>query len=444
MNNKKLQLSLLAFLVLVITGAGIASMIGGHKSKNALKSGAKGLESAMAKKSGTQPVPSLAPPADPVEQLEQQRTGAIGEVRRTRMHPTPENMKKLVALINTDKDTAVLSEALNTLGVLAQRGIDSQQACKLLAQKALDKDFPSRGEALLVAAILGKNKALPVVAAFIKGGGDQTPENIGMLGWASRALSMIATPQSVPIIEKLISETSDPDVRGASYAALAKAGTPQAFSILKQQAQTSTGKDQAYSTAALSESKDPQIRQWIVNAIQDGTLGKDAISTLAMMPAAPDIFGRVLTEAGLSPGKQIDMLKQIATGIQGDPDRKKLVLALAPLVYSGDVSVQEEAMKLVAQAGGKKVADIIKPFLSSDNPDLRRDAFFSYMKFANADNYKYLFDFLDDQNPETRRMAIFMIGRFYGASDRSALEQAAQSSDAFIRDKARQYLSSLN
>ncbi len=442
MDKKKLQLSFWAFLALVFTGACLVMLLGAHKSKNGLKAGTKGRRTVAAKKSFPPPVPSLAPPAAPEGRSGQQRAGAIDEVRLTRLHPTPANMKKLFALLDTDKDTAVLSEALNTLGVLAQHGVDSEKASKLLARKALDKDFPSRGEALLVTAILEKDKALPVISAFLQGGGNKTQENVAMLGWASRALGMIATPQSVPIIEKLLCETSDPDVRGHSFAALAKAGTPEAFSILEKQAQTSAGKNQAYSAAALSESKDPKISRWIAGAIQDGTLGKEAVAMLAMMPAAPDIFGKVLS--GLGPAKQLDILKQIAPGLQGNPDRQKLALALAPLVYSADAKVQAEAITMMGNSGGKKVAGIIKPFLSSEDPEVRKDAFFSYMKFTAADNYKYLFDFLDDQDPQTRRMAIFMIGKFYGASDRGALEQAAQSEDTFIKDKARQYLSSLN
>ncbi|MDR3566869.1 MAG: HEAT repeat domain-containing protein [Syntrophobacteraceae bacterium] len=445
MNNKKLQFSLFAVLALILASALITTIVSGYRSKNALQAGAKGQKSSVTKKDSPPPVPSLARPSDADRQAEQERNGEIAEVRATRMNPTPANMKRLVALIDTNKDPAILSEALNTLGVLAQRGINSEQACKLLAQKALDKDFPSRGEALLVDAILEKDKALPVVSAFLQGaGGGQKPEDSAMLGWASRALGMMATPQSVPLIEKLISQTNDPEVRGAAFAALAKAGSPQAFSLLKQQSQSTTGKNQAYSVAALSESKDPQVRQWIVDAIQNGTLGKDAVSMLAVMPSAPDIFGKVLTEGGLSPAKQLDMLQQIEPGLHGNPGRQKLAVALAPLVYTGDPKVQGEAIKLISQSGGKQAADIIKPFLTSEDPELRKDAFFSYMRFASADNYKYLFDFLDDQKPETRKMAIFMIGKFYGASDRSALEQAAQSSDAFVRDKANQYLSSLN
>ncbi|MDR3555026.1 MAG: HEAT repeat domain-containing protein [Syntrophobacteraceae bacterium] len=444
MKDKKLQLSLLAFLALVFAGAGIVWTIGGHRSKSALQAGPKGLKTEMAKKGSGLPVPSLAHPGVADQQAEQDRFGVIDEVRQARMHPTPGNMKKLVALLDTNKDTAILSEALNTLGVLAQQGVGRQEAGKLLAQKALDKEFPSRGEALMIAAILEKNKALPLVSAFLQSGGGQSPENMAVLGYASRALSMIATPESVPIIEKLISATSDPDVRGPSFAALAKAGTPRAFSILQQQAQTSTGKNQAYSAAALSESKDPQIRQWIAGAIKDGTLGKDTVSMIAMMPTAPDIFGKVLAEGGLSPSKQLDLLKEIAPGLRGTPSRQKLALALAPLVFNGDSKVQAETIKLIGESGGKKVADIIKPFLTSEDPDVRKSAFFSYMQFTSADNYKYLFDFLNNQNPETRRMAIFMIGKFYGASDRGALEEASQSEDAFIREKAKQYLSSLN
>ncbi|MGC9196024.1 MAG: HEAT repeat domain-containing protein [Syntrophobacteraceae bacterium] len=443
MNNKKMQLSFVAFLALLFAGVCVGSMLGGHKSQEPLKGGAKDLKAQRAHQRAAHPVPSLAQPSDSNDQLEQIRTGAIDEVRQTRLHPTAENLKNLVALINTNKDTAVLSEALNTLGVLAQHGIDSEQTCKLLAQKALDKNFPSRGEALLVASILEKNKALPVVAAFIDKGA-ASAENPAMLGWASRALGMIATPQSVPVIEKVISQTSDPDVLGASFAALGKAASPEAFSLLKQRTQTSDGQIQAYGAAALSESKDPQTRQWIARSIQDGTLGKQAVSMLAMMPSAPDIFQKVLAEGALSPTKQLDILQQIAPGLQAGPHREKLALALAPLVYSGNPKVQAEAITLIGHSGGKKVADIIKPFLSSKNPEVRKDAFFSYMKYTNADNYRYLFDFLDDQSPETRRMAIFMIGKFYGASDREALEQAAQSDDAFIRDKAGQYLSSLN
>jgi HEAT repeat protein len=441
MNNKKMQLSFAVFLALLIAVVSIGSMLRGHKSKGTPKGATKELKAQ--KQMAAHPVSSLAQPSDSNDQSQQIRAGAIDEVRQARLHPTAQNLKTLFALVNTNKDTAVLSEALNTLGVLAQRGIDSEQTCKLLAQKALDKNFPSRGEALLVASILEKNKALPVVSTFIQTG-EASAQNGAVLGWAARALGMIATPQSVPVIEKLISQTSDPDVLGASFAALGKAASPEAFSILKHQTQTSNGQIQAYGAAALSESKDPQTRQWIAHSIQEGTLGKQAVSMLAMMPASPDIFAKVLAEGGLSPAKQLDILQQIAPGLQAGPQREKLALALAPLVYSGNAKVQAETLTLIGHSGGKKVADIIKPFLSSDNPEVRKDAFFSYMKYTNADNYKYLFDFLDDQNPETRRMAIFMIGKFYGASDREALEQAAQSDDAFIRDKAGQYLSSLN
>lgn len=443
MNNKRKQLSIAAFVALLFAVVCIGPMLGRHKSQEGLKGGAMDRKAQRARQPAAQRVPSLAQPSASSDESEQIRAGAIDEVRQARLHPSAGNLKNLVGLINTNKDTAVLSEALNTLGVLAQRGIDSEQTGKLLAQKALDKNFPSRGEALLVASILEKNKVLPVVSAFIQGGGAGA-QNGAMLGWAARALGMIATPQSVPVIEKLISQTRDPDVLGASFAALGKAGTPEAFSLLKQQSQTSDGQVQAYSAAALSESKDPQTRQWIARSIQEGTLGKQAVSMLAMMPAAPDIFAKVLAEGGLSSAKQLDLLQQIAPGIQAGPHREKLALALAPLVYSGNAKVQAEAITLIGHSGGKQVADIIKPFLSSKNPEVRKDAFFSYMKYANADNYEYLFDFLDDQNPETRRMAIFMIGKFYGASDRDALEQAAQSEDAFIRDKADQYLSSLN
>lgn len=444
MKDKKLRLTLLAFLALVIAGACAVAVFGRYGSKRAPEAGGKNLKPAAARKIALPQFPTPAQPVVTGMQPDRDRTGKIDEVREARMHPTPGSVQMLRTLIDTDKDTAVLSEAMNTLGILAQRGIDTEKAFRLLSRKALDRDFPSRGEALLITAVLGKDRALPVLSAIIQGGGGVDSQDSAMLGWASRSLNLIASPASVPLIEKLLSETTDPDVRGPSYDALSRAGTPEAFSFLRQQAQTTTGKDQAFSVAALSRSRDPETRRWIESAMEGGALSHEAITTLAMMPAAPEILGKVLTDGGLSSEKQLEILKLMAPALQGNPNLQKLALAVAPLVYSGDAKVQEEAIELVGKAGGKEVSAIIQPLLSSEDPGVRTDAFYSYLKFTNADNYKYLFDFLDDQNPQTRRMAIFILGKFYGSSDRSALEQAAQSSDAFIRDRAKQYLSSLN
>jgi hypothetical protein len=107
MNNKKLQISLFAFLTLVFVGASLTSIFGGRKAKNTPQAGAKGPKAAMTKNAPSAPVPSLGQPSDADRQAEQQRSGEIAQVRRARFHPTPESMKKLVALIDTNKDTAV-------------------------------------------------------------------------------------------------------------------------------------------------------------------------------------------------------------------------------------------------------------------------------------------------------------------------------------------------
>ncbi len=444
MKDKKLTRTLLAFLALVIAGASAVAVLGGRGSKQSPGAGGEKLKPVAAKKIALPQFPGPAQPVVTGMHPDGDRAGKIDEVRKARMHPTPGSIRMLRSLIDTDKDTAVLSEAMNTLGILAQRGIDTEKTFTLLSRKALDKDFLSRGEALLISAMIGKDRALPVLSTIIRGGGGVDSQESAMLGWASRSLNMIASPASVPLIEKLISQTTSLDVRGPSYDALSRAGTPEAFSFLKQQAQTTTGKDQAFSVAALSRSKDPETGKWIEGAMEGGALSHEAIATLAMMPAAPELFGKVLTAGGLSPEKQLEMLKLIAPALQGNPNLQKLAMAVAPLVYSGDAKVQEEAIELVGKAGGKEVSAIIQPLLSSEDPAVRRDAFYSYLKFTSADDYKYLFDFLNDKNPETRRMAMFILGKFYGSSDRSALEQAAQSSDTFIRDRAKQYLSSLN
>jgi HEAT repeat protein len=258
----------------------------------------------------------------------------------------------------------------------------------------------------------------------------------------ARALNLINSASCIPLLTKVITETSDTGTRSNAYAALARIGTPDAFAYLQQQVQSTSGADQVASVTALARSESPDLKQWIAGAIQDGTLGQDAVKALSVSPAAPDIFGNVLLKDGLDPAQKLDVLKQISSVAIGGPEREQLAVTIAPLLDSGG-ELQKEAIKLVGQLGGKGASDILYPYLYSDDPAVRQQTFTSYIGFATPSNYQYLFDFIDDTNQQTRRMAMSMIERFYGEPDRTALEQAAQSQDPYISQKAQQFLSRL-
>jgi HEAT repeat protein len=286
---------------------------------------------------------------------------------------------------------------------------------------------------------LGKDQVLPMLSTLLDEQGTDLLGDTNKQEVIARALNLVSSPSCIPVLTKIVAGTSDQGTRRNSYEALARIGTPDAFSYLQQQAQSTTGTDQAASAVALARSDSPELRQWIAGAIQDGTLGKDAVKALSISTAAPDIFGNVLLKDGVAPAQKLDMLKELETyGVRG-PEREKLATAIAPLLYS-DGDLQKEAIKVVGELGGKDVSDLLFPFLYSDDPSVRKETFFSYIGFANPGNYQYLFDFLNDPDQKTRRMAISMIERFYGDSDRDALEQASQSQDPFISQQAQKFL----
>lgn len=444
MKIKSWQFALFGLLVLVVAG-GLTAYIGIKSPDVATEATSPQQPTDVKKKGpGSRPNQAVLDRASSVstedeEFAPEKIARTLAEVRRIRLNPTPENVQTLISLLEKSKSDVVLSETIDALGAIGMQGTYGDLAFKVLSERAMDQNFPRRAHALLTSAILGKDQVLPMVSSLLEEQGTDLLGDTGKQDVIARALNLVNSPSCIPILTKIIAGTSDSGTRRNSYEALARIGSPEAFSYLQQQAQSTTGADQAASVLALSRSDNPEFRKWIAGAIQDGTLGKDTVKALSVSTAAPDIFGNVLLKEGIDPAQKLDMLKELGTFGSRGPEREKLATAIAPLVYS-DGDLQKEAIKVVGQLGGKEVSDILFPLLYSDDPSVRRETFFSYLGFATPNNYQYLFDFINDPDQKTRRMAMSMIERFYGDSDRSALEQASQSQDPFISQQAQRYL----
>lgn len=366
----------------------------------------------------------------------------IADLHKLRANPSPESLKAVAEIMNNNFDRTILAEAVDTMGAIGLNGSYAQDAFNFLGAKAMDKGFPQHDQALVTAALVGKDQALPLVSQLLQQASEPGGPNAESKEVLSRALNIVSSPECVPLLTELIGQTSDPSTRRTSYEALAKIGTPEALSFLEQQVQSTKGTDQATSVLALSRADSPASREWVVTALQNDTLGDEAKKLLLMSKAAPEIFSQFLTNESIDSAKKISVLHELSKNMltaSGDV-REHLALSITPLLYT-DGDVQKEAIKLLGQYGTKETSEILFPFVYSSDPEVRKDAFFSYMGYTTPANYTYLYDFLDDSDQNTRRMAMAMIERFYSDADRSDLEKASASQDPYIRERAARLLS---
>lgn len=366
----------------------------------------------------------------------------VQDVLSLRENPSQDSVDLLVQFLN-DPSVLVVQESIDTLGFIAlKNGELKGTVLQVLTESAMDKDFPERGHALITAAIVGKEKTLPLVSKFL------SEDREGVEDYAVRALSLINSPESVPLLQSVLETAGDGEVRRNCINVLARIDTPETLDMLKTHAASSKGSDQAASVAALSRLNRADSNQMLMDLVKDDRLGEKALLALSMSPSAPIIYSELLNGADLDLDRKISLIRSIRNDSLYAPGktRGEIVQTLTPLLDSEETEIQVETLKTISQLGGGEeyTAELLLPKLKASDPEVRREALSSFLAYTNPWNYKDLLDLVFDENEETRRMALFASERFVDNSDLEILERAANSEDEFIRERAKKLLDLLN
>jgi HEAT repeat protein len=367
----------------------------------------------------------------------------VRAVRSLRDHPSPEAVDLLCKFMK-DNNKVVVRAAIDILGYVGLHGDQKEVGdvvFDILAKKAMDKSFPDRDFALTTAALIGKESLLPVISDFLFESEEKEAESARDA--AMRALSLIDSPACIPLFEELLMEkTEDPDVHQVAFDTLASIGTPEALALLEEHFVTSNGADQATSAQALAWVNKPEFNQVLSNQLKKGNLEDYTVEVLATSPAAPEIFGRLLSET-TEKEKKISYLKKLAiyapTGTR--EVRSGVTAAIAPLLDSPDTEIQIETIKTIAQIGTEDTGDIlIEKLEESDESSVRQEVLVAMCVYATKDNYKPLLDLIWDEEQEIRRTALMLAEQFIQDSDLPVLEKARDHKDETIREQVKTIL----
>ena len=331
-------------------------------------------------------------------------------------------------------DRIVVLEAIDTLTHIALENDDQRETVfRILQAKAADESFEQRDKALFMAAMLGKDRMLPIVANFISNPDEHSP--VESYDVASRALATIGGRESVPYLHALLAKVQDLEVRRNCYETLAKIETPEALSILEEEVLSSEGDDQTAGAAALARLNNPEVVNFLADSIQAQKFNKETIARLTCSVAAPEIFGRLLNSKILTEESKIDLLEILAThSVDGNDDLRADMNALMVQFMEASESPQIKihAIKVIGELGEKSTPDILRSYLKAEEPDIRKAAYFSFVDYTNPKNYTELYPFLWNEDQNVRRTAMTSLARFANYDDIEILKKAARHEDEFI------------
>ncbi len=369
-------------------------------------------------------------------------TARVQAVLSIRKYPSVEAVDILSRFID-DKDAAVVSVAIDTLGVIGLDGEIKDIVLYLLEEKARDKEFSARGQALITASMLGKDdRMLPVISAYISEGDDT-----GGSDFAVRAMSFIASPECIPYLRTLLDESEDSEVHKNALQILTKIDTPEAFSILNEQLISSDEEKQTTSAWAISAHNSPEFNEVLKKAIADNTLRKGAISVVATSQAAQAVFSELLQDDDIKKGDKISWLKILADNTIDSTSsvRSGVASAVEPLLNSDDRDLEIQAIKTLGELGAEReaTAQVLAPKFKSNSLEVRKTAIEAYYSYCTPYTYKELESLWWDKDENIRRSAFSLSERFFDSSDREVLENATKHTDEFISKQSKSILEQL-
>jgi HEAT repeat protein len=355
----------------------------------------------------------------------------IQAVLSLREQPSPQAVALLARFLN-DKEQAVVAEAIDTLGFIGVNSTNEvlkRQVLDVLLEKAKDKEFASRGDALVTGAMLGQNdRIFQLIGEYIS-----EEEDRGK-GFAVRALAFLAGPECIPYLSEIVKKAKEPEVAKSASALLAKIGTPEALEVLAQDLNSRREANQVNSAWALSRRNDDVSNAMLLEAVRGNKLPESALGVIASSPAAADVFGGALI-GGISKEDKIyllDVLSLYGINAKGEV-RSQLAEMIKPLMNSSDTDVKVAAIQAMGKVGAKTdQSEALAEQFDDGSWLVRGAALQSFMQYCSPSTYKPLIKLWDDENEKIRRTAFFFSEIFLNTSDLEALQKATKNSDEFI------------
>lgn len=365
-------------------------------------------------------------------------TVRIKAVRRLRNEISEEGVS-LVQRFIEDPDDRVVKSALNSLAFIGQNELFRDRVYTILENSVIDKNFPERGTALVIAAKFSKNeRLLPVIYDFISGN-DSTDQNLNSsISIAATALSAIGTPACVDPLHEILTLTNDPKVTRKVFNTLSRIDSPEADTILQQQLTKGNIQNRVNSAMALAAVNKPAYNDILLEAVVSEDVNEQVLKAIAKNPAGPEIFKNAIYDNDIEKETltQYIQILQDSMLVSTNETRKGIMETVALLLDSGDTELEVNAINILGMGFGEEdTVDIIEPKLKSTDTKVRKAAVYAYGCYTNQDNYKPLLDLIWDSDEGVRRQSFFLAKTFLDESDYPILEQAKNHEDEFIRDQ---------
>ena len=414
---------------------------------------AKAPQKAEKKQDKPKKVPSKPPPgnaAPDVADWQTQAEAALNDpdasvrmraVRLLWKKLTPESVE-LLAMFLDDQETVVAEEAIDALGHIAKNSELGEEVYRILIAKATDREYGSRGPAVLTAARIGDpDKVMPVIGTFL----DEQDESARQ--YAVRALSFVNGPDAVPYLSRILEESSNSRTQRNAYNLLAKVNTEESRQFLEKGVYSEEYEKQVNSVWALARRSSEANTQLLSSAIKDKVLGDEALSIIAGSRTAPAVFNEAFQSDILTNTDKRNLLRVLANNSRLAPKdvRNQTAEIVKPLLNSSDEQLQRDAIETLGKIGATdNQADALADKLESDSPILQGAALYAYAPYTTRKTYKPLKNLWYNEDEKIRRTAFFLSSPFLNQSDMEDLKKAAGHKDEFIAKRSKAIIKNLN
>lgn len=371
----------------------------------------------------------------------------MGKINAYYSSPGEVELSTLVPYLD-HADQHIVNNTLDLLVFMAKSGFKEKDIFSLLASISADSNNKLREEAMIKAAMLGRDEMLPIIASYIGEQSDDLNQNDLILAYqtASRALSAMRNQDSVPFIKDLLDKTDEPDIRFTNYQTLAALGTSEAIDLLMLQAESTQGMNQINSALALARTESSEGFGFLSEAIETDSISATTVAKLAASPQAVKIFSVNLNAPETTEKVKLQLLNKLARFAPNgnDKSREKMTKEMVHFIGENDeLILKMKAMDVIDEISAETTVEIMPSFFDAEEVELRRKAVDIFASYTNASNYQILEKSLWDSDQKIRRVAISAMGMYMGKQDVNILKKASEHEDKFLQQQANKILQQL-
>jgi HEAT repeat protein len=289
--------------------------------------------------------------------------------------------------------------------------------------------------------MLGENeRTFQLIGEYIAEDGDDGK------GFAVRALSFMKSPAIVPYLSEIINKTKNDEVLRNAFAILAKIETPEAMALLSERLNSRREGDQVTGAWALSIKNNADSNAMLVEAVSGNKLSESALSVIATSAAGPAVF-RGVFDLNLPKEDKLyalGVISEYANGASGSV-RNQMAEVIKPMIKSDDPELKLAAIEAMGKVGAKtdQGPTLAEEFNSSDFM-VRGAALEAFIPYCTQSSYKELTKLWFDEDEKIRRTAFWLSQIFLNESDLDDLKKATTSKDQFIAKGSQKVIKNLS